>query len=45
MVVKFNGVEVPKSPFNVKVEGVAGDPKKVVANGPGLTPKGVEVHL
>lgn len=39
--VKFSGREVPKSPFNVQVEGHAGDPSKVTASGPGLQPDGV----
>lgn len=39
--VKFSGREVPKSPFNVSVEGHAGDPTKVTAYGPGLQPEGV----
>lgn len=39
--VKFSGREVPKSPFNVQVEGHAGDPSKVTATGPGLQPDGV----
>ncbi|KAK4872119.1 hypothetical protein RN001_016243 [Aquatica leii] len=36
--VKFAGREVPKSPYNVTVEGHAGDPTKVTASGPGLQP-------
>ncbi|XP_015782662.1 filamin-A isoform X2 [Tetranychus urticae] len=43
VIVKFNGVEVPKSPFSVNVEGVAGDASKVTASGPGLQPTGVQV--
>ena len=27
---------MPKSPFNVEVKGVAGDPSKVKCDGPGL---------
>lgn len=34
--VKFGGRDVPKSPFMVNVEGVAGDASKVTAHGPGL---------
>ncbi|XP_035216492.1 filamin-A-like isoform X2 [Stegodyphus dumicola] len=41
--VLFAGKEVPKSPFNVMVEGHAGDPAKVTASGPGLEPTGVMV--
>ena len=43
MVVKFSGKDIPKSPFNVKVEGAAGDPSKVTAAGPGLEKTGVVV--
>lgn len=39
----YAGKEVPKSPFNVMVEGHAGDPSKVTASGPGLEPTGVMV--
>lgn len=42
--VKFSGREVPKSPYNVKVEGHAGDPTKVTASGPGLQPDGVCIN-
>lgn len=41
--VKFAGREIPKSPYNVLVEGFAGDPKKVTASGPGLLPDGVMI--
>lgn len=41
--VKFSGRDVPKSPFTVNVEGVAGDASKVSASGPGLQPDGVSV--
>ncbi|XP_054724113.1 filamin-A-like [Uloborus diversus] len=41
--VLFSGKEVPKSPFSVMVEGLAGDPSKVTASGPGLEPTGVMV--
>uniref|UniRef100_A0A0B7BJS8 Calponin-homology (CH) domain-containing protein n=1 Tax=Arion vulgaris TaxID=1028688 RepID=A0A0B7BJS8_9EUPU len=41
VVIKFSSKEIPKSPFNVKVEGVAGDPTKVTASGPGLEKSGV----
>lgn len=43
VVVKFAGVEVPKSPFVVAVEGHAGDATKVTAVGPGLEPNGNQV--
>lgn len=43
MKVVYAGKEVPKSPFNVMVEGHAGDPSKVTASGPGLEPTGVMV--
>ena len=43
VIVKFIGNEIPKSPFNVLVEGYAGDPNKVTASGPGLEPVGVVV--
>lgn len=42
--VKYSGREVPKSPFNVLVEGHLGDPNKVTAYGPGLQPDGVCVN-
>ncbi|XP_063928955.1 filamin-A isoform X2 [Zophobas morio] len=42
--VRFAGREVPKSPYNVKVEGHAGDPTKVTASGPGLQPDAVCVN-
>ena len=41
--VKFSAKDIPKSPFNVKVEGAAGDPSKVTAAGPGLEKTGVIV--
>lgn len=43
VIVNFNGRDVPKSPFDVKVEGVAGNAEKVSASGPGLQPDGVMV--
>lgn len=43
VIVKFSGRDVPKSPFAVNVEGVAGDAEKVTASGPGLQPDGVSV--
>lgn len=43
VIVKFNGRDVSKSPFDVKVEGVAGNAEKVTASGPGLQPDGVMV--
>ena len=43
VIVKFGGRDVPKSPFTVRVEGVAGDSTKVTASGPGLRPDGVAV--
>ncbi|XP_049804905.1 filamin-A isoform X1 [Schistocerca nitens] len=42
--VKFAGREIPKSPYNVLVEGHAGDPTKVTASGPGLQPEGVMIN-
>ncbi|XP_031347323.1 filamin-A isoform X1 [Photinus pyralis] len=42
--VKFSGREVPKSPYQVTVEGHAGDPNKVTASGPGLQPDGVCIN-
>ncbi|XP_045034750.1 filamin-A isoform X2 [Daphnia magna] len=44
VVVKYNGLDIPKSPFEVKVEGHAGDASKVTASGPGLEPEGVIVN-
>lgn len=41
--VKFNGRDVPKSPFDVMVEGQAGNAENVTASGPGLKPDGVVV--
>lgn len=38
--VKFAGQDVPKAPFAVHIEGTPGDPKKCVASGPGIEPKG-----
>ncbi|XP_070493670.1 filamin-A isoform X2 [Chironomus tepperi] len=43
VVVNFNGRDVPKSPFDVKVEGVAGNAELVTASGPGLQADGVMV--
>ena len=42
--VRYNGKDIPKSPFPVKVEGFAGDASKVTASGPGLEPEGVIVQ-
>lgn len=39
--VYFAGKEIPKSPYTVFVEGIAGDATKVTASGPGLKPEGV----
>ena len=44
MKVHYNDNEIPKSPFDVKVEGFAGDASKVTASGPGLEPDGVVVN-
>lgn len=44
VIVYFAGKEVPKSPYNVLVEGSAGDASKVTASGPGLKPDGVFVN-
>ncbi|XP_049277159.1 filamin-A isoform X3 [Anopheles funestus] len=41
--VKFNGRDIPKSPYEVQVESQAGDASKVTASGPGLLPDGVVV--
>jgi filamin len=41
--VKFNGQDIPGSPFQVQVQGFAGDASKVKAYGPGLEPEGVMV--
>lgn len=41
--VKYNGRDVPKSPFEVQVEGQAGNAENVTASGPGLKPDGVVV--
>lgn len=41
--VKFNGRDVPKSPFDVQVEGHAGNAEHVTASGPGLKLDGVVV--
>ena len=38
----FAGKAIPKSPYSVKVEGAAGDPEKVTAEGPGLQATGVQ---
>ncbi|ESO10099.1 hypothetical protein HELRODRAFT_72745 [Helobdella robusta] len=43
VVIKFANREIPKSPFMTKVEGMAGDPTKVTASGPGLEKTGVMV--
>lgn len=44
VIVKYNDKEIPKSPYNVLVEGHAGEADKVVANGPGIQPDGVSVN-
>lgn len=41
--VKFSGRDIPKSPYEVKVEGHAGDASKVTVSGPGLQPDGTSV--
>ncbi|KAI2800805.1 hypothetical protein BLOT_012377 [Blomia tropicalis] len=43
VIVKYSGVEVPKSPFDIEVKGNPGDPAKVKCEGPGLKPKGAQV--
>lgn len=43
VIIKFATKEIPKSPFNVNVQGAAGDPKKVTAQGPGVEPNGNQV--
>ncbi|KAI3382075.1 hypothetical protein SNEBB_000636, partial [Seison nebaliae] len=40
VIVKYGGEEVPKSPYNVKVEGEVGDSSRVRAFGPGLEAHG-----
>lgn len=45
VIVKFGGRDVPKSPFTVNVDEVAGDASKVNAFGPGLQPDGVRVKV
>ncbi|XP_066588237.1 filamin-A isoform X2 [Prorops nasuta] len=42
--VLFAGREIPKSPYLVNVEGLAGDPSKVTASGPGLQHDGNVVN-
>lgn len=42
--VKYSGKDIPKSPYEVKVEGHAGDASKVTVHGPGLQPSGVCVN-
>ena len=44
MQVLYNDRDIPKSPFEVSVEGMAGDASKVTAAGPGLEPDGVTVN-
>jgi filamin len=41
--IKFAGRDIPRSPFSVGVKGMAGDPTKVTASGPGLDKSGVTV--
>jgi filamin len=42
--IKFASKEIPKCPYLVQVTGKLGDPKKVIAQGPGIEPKGVQVN-
>ena len=42
--ITWSGREIPKSPFEVNVEGFAGDASKVTASGPGLLPEGVIIN-
>ncbi|KAK6619966.1 hypothetical protein RUM44_006366 [Polyplax serrata] len=42
--VKYSGRDIPKSPYNVFVEGRPGDPSKVTAFGPGLNPEGNTIN-
>lgn len=44
VVVKYASRDIPKSPFNVKVEGHAGDPSKVKVQGPGIHSTGVFIN-
>lgn len=41
--IKFANQDIPKSPFVAGVKGMAGDPSKVTASGPGLEKSGVIV--
>ena len=43
VIVKFAAKEITNSPFKIRVEGAAGDPKRVSASGPGLEPTGNNV--
>ena len=42
--IRFATREIPKSPYNVNVEGFAGDASKVTAAGPGLEAEGVVIN-
>ncbi|XP_055382224.1 filamin-A isoform X2 [Condylostylus longicornis] len=42
--IKFSGRDIPKSPYNVKVEGHAGDASKVSVTGPGIQATGVSIN-
>ena len=44
VIVKFAAHEIPKSPFNVSIEGAAGDSTKCKAYGPGVEKTGVMVN-
>lgn len=44
IIVKYSGRDIPKSPYEVKVEGHAGDASLVTASGPGLQPEGVSIN-
>jgi len=41
--IKFASKDIPKCPYLVQVTGKVGDPSKVIAQGPGIESKGVQV--
>ncbi len=44
VIIKFATKEIPKSPYNVQIEGAAGDASKCSARGPGIEKTGVKVN-
>ena len=42
--ITWSGRQIPNSPYEVNVEGFAGDASKVTASGPGLLPEGVIIN-